>query len=221
VIIVAGGTGTRMGSQIPKQFLLLGNKPILIHTLDAFHTSEPDATIVIVLPQGEQSRWTQLLKDHHCTIPHAVVDGGVTRFHSVQNALAALPSEGVVAIHDGARPLVTSALIARAFQEAEREGNAVPAVPVCESMRLEDQDGNHPVDRSAYRLVQTPQVFLLSGIKPAYGQDYMPGFTDDATVMETYGMRIHLIEGDPTNIKITGSGDLAVAQALMNLPFQR
>lgn len=221
VIIVAGGTGTRMGSEIPKQFLLLDDRPVLIHTLSVFYTAIPEASVVIALPENTMSRWTDLLKTHHCRIPHRLVPGGETRFHSVRNALDTLPDDGIVAIHDGARPLVSAALIRKAFEEAERAGNAVPVTPVNESMRFTEGEGNRPVDRSAYHLVQTPQVFRLSEAHAAFRQEYRPGFTDDATVLESSGVRIHLIEGDPSNIKITEPGDLFLAHALMSRPFHR
>ena len=221
MIIVAGGTGTRMGSEVPKQFLLLESLPVLMHCINAFHEAVPEASITIALPAKEFDRWSTLLKAFAFDIDHTVVAGGETRFHSVRNALSVLPSEGLVAIHDGARPLVSPALIQRCFAGAQTSGNAVPAIPVSESMRETDGTTNRPADRAAYRLIQTPQVFRLDEIKKAYRQEYADAFTDDATVLESAGHRIRLVEGEPRNIKITGPEDMAVAQALISLPFQR
>jgi 2-C-methyl-D-erythritol 4-phosphate cytidylyltransferase len=210
-----------MGSEIPKQFLPLAGLPVLMHAILAFHNAVPDAAITVALPKTEFVRWKELQTVHGFNIPHTVVAGGATRFHSVKNALTTLPGEGIVAIHDGVRPLVSIELIHSAFREAEISGNAVPAVPVSESMRLLDETGNRPVDRSGYRLIQTPQVFRLADARHAFLQDYLPGFTDDATVLESSGIRINLIEGETRNIKITGPDDMAAAQALMIRPFQR
>jgi 2-C-methyl-D-erythritol 4-phosphate cytidylyltransferase len=221
VIIVAGGTGTRMGSEVPKQFLPLAGQPVLMHTIRAFRDAVPEAAITVALPAGEFERWSVFQEKHGFDIGHSVVAGGPTRFHSVLNALSTLPENGLVAIHDGARPLVQASLIQRCFREAEKSGNAVPAIPVKESMRFIEGNENHPADRSAFLLIQTPQVFRVSEIKAAYMQEYREDFTDDATVLESAGHPIHLVEGETRNIKITGPDDLAAAQALISLPFQR
>jgi 2-C-methyl-D-erythritol 4-phosphate cytidylyltransferase len=221
VIIVAGGTGTRMDSEVPKQFLLLAGKPLLMRAIRAFHETFPDAGIVVPLPQLQLSRWNELQKEYGFTIPHRLVAGGETRFHSVKNAISVLPDDGIVAIHDAARPLVSADLIRRAFMTAEDSGNAIPVVSVQESMREMKNGRSIPVDRSAFRLIQTPQVFLLADARPAYLQEYQPEFTDDATVMESAGFNIHFIEGETGNIKITFPDDMTIAQALMTRPFQR
>ena len=208
-----------MGSDVPKQFMPLAEEPLLMHTIRAFAVACPDALIVVPLPEGHIHRWEELIREYGFIVPHRIVPGGATRFHSVLNGLAELPSDGLVAIHDGARPLVSNDLILRSFREAEINGNAVPALPVSESMRQLTDGGNQPVDRTSFRLVQTPQVFLLKDIHRAYQQSYRPEFTDDATVMEAAGFRIHLIDGDPENIKITCPKDLIIAQALMTRPF--
>jgi 2-C-methyl-D-erythritol 4-phosphate cytidylyltransferase len=210
-----------MGSEVPKQFLPLDGKPVLMHSLLAFYYAIADAAITVALPAAEFARWEELKKEHGFSVPHKVISGGETRFHSVKNALEILPPEGIVAIHDGARPLVSVALIRRTFHEAETSGNAVPGVAVSESMRLRYDTGNRPADRSVFRLIQTPQVFRLADAHPAYLQDYRPEFTDDATVLESAGMRINLIEGETRNLKITGPDDLAMAQALISRPFHR
>jgi len=219
VIIVAGGTGIRMGSDVPKQFMLLAEEPMLMHTIRAFAVTCPDASMVVPLPERQIRRWEELIREYGFTVPHRIVSGGATRFHSVLNGLSELPSDGLVAIHDGARPLVSKDLIIRSFREAETHGNAVPALPVTESIRQLTDGGNQPVDRTSFRLVQTPQVFLLKEIQQAYQQPYRPEFTDDATVMEAAGFCIHLIDGEPENIKITCPKDLIIAQALMTRPF--
>jgi 2-C-methyl-D-erythritol 4-phosphate cytidylyltransferase len=221
IIIVAGGRGTRMNSEIPKQFMMLNGKPILLHSLELFYGIFPEAGISVVLPEEETPRWRTLLMEFKCDISHEIVPGGETRFHSVKNALDRLSGEGIVAIHDGARPLVTEALVLQAFHEAERSGAAVPAILVHESVRMVEKGSGRPVDRSTLRIIQTPQVFKLPAIKKAYEQPYREAFTDDATVLEASGETVCLIDGDPVNIKITNPGDLLIAQALTSRPFQR
>ena len=221
MIIVAGGSGTRMGSPVPKQFLLLEGKPVLMHVLETFAKAVPDAPITIALPAVEMERWNILQQEFACSVSHRTVPGGETRFHSVRNALAALPPSGLVAIHDGVRPLVSVALIRNVFEEAERRGNVIPVIPVNESIRSVDPSGSRPADRSGFRIVQTPQAFRLEEIRQAYQQAYRSGFTDDATVAEAAGFRIFLTDGEPVNIKITGPDDLLIAQALMSRSFQR
>jgi len=214
-IIVAGGTGTRMKSETPKQFLILDKKPMLCFALAAFANYDPGIQLVIVLPEAFFSHWEKLTGHFSIDIPHLVIPGGKTRFHSVQNGLNAIESDGLVAIHDGARPLLSKELIRRTFDSATKKGNAIPAVPVNESIRIVESGCSMPVDRNNYRLVQTPQVFKISRIRDAYKQDYRIAFTDDATVAEAYGENINLVEGDPVNIKITHSGDLAMAEVLL------
>lgn len=210
-----------MGSPVPKQFLPLDGKPVLMHVLETFHRAIPEAPITVALPAVEMERWKILQQEFACSVPHRTVPGGETRFHSVSNALETLPQSGLVAIHDGVRPLVSVALILKIFEEAERQGNAVPVIPVTESLRSVDPSGNRPADRSGFRIVQTPQAFRLDEIRQAYRQAYRPGFTDDATVAEAAGFRIFLTDGEPVNIKITGPDDLLTAQALIRRPFQR
>jgi len=210
-----------MGSEVPKQFLLLDGKPVLMHTILAFRQALPDVSIIVPIPADQFTCWQELQRTHAFNVPHLVVTGGETRFHSVKNAMLVLPDEGIVAIHDGVRPLVSTNLILRAFAVAEQAGNAVPAVAVQESMREKFEGKNRPVDRSSFCLIQTPQVFLLADARSAYRQEYRPEFTDDAAVMESAGSTIQLIEGEAWNIKITSPGDMAIAHALMTRPFQR
>ncbi len=213
---MAGGIGSRMNAGVPKQFLILAGKPILMHSMDAFSNACPGITLVLALPHDQFPTWNDLCKKFSFDVPHLVSAGGATRFHSVQQALANLPCEGLIAIHDGVRPLVSETLIRSAFQTAEGLGNCIPVLPLTESLRRVDGDHSEPVDRTAFRLVQTPQVFLASTIKKAYGQPYQDCFTDDATVAESIGETIHLIHGDPVNLKITHPYDLALAEFLLS-----
>lgn len=215
-IIVAGGTGTRMNADIPKQFLLLGGKPLLFHSLETFYRTDPGITIILVLPESYIQTWRSLCNEFSFPIPHMIVSGGETRFHSVRNALPLLNDEILVGIHDGARPLVSSELIIRAFAAALQYGNCIPALPVSESVRVIDNGGSRPVDRRDYRIIQTPQVFGVMEIREAYKQPYNDTFTDDATVLEGTGKTIHLIEGEPFNIKVTCSTDMVMAECLLN-----
>lgn len=215
-IIVAGGSGIRMNSSTPKQFLLLKNLPVLMYSFNAFLRFDASIRILLALPECLFSEWMELQKVHGMTIPHELIPGGDTRFHSVLNCLKHLNGEGLVAIHDGVRPLISMELIHRLFTAAEVIGNAVPVIPVNESIRELIGSSNQPFDRSLIRIVQTPQVFLNSLIMQAYAQPYQPRFTDDATVLESIGVPIHLEKGDPINLKITYPSDLLMAEALLN-----
>lgn len=214
-IIVAGGLGTRMNAGIPKQFLLLGGKPVLMHSIESFSSSYSDITIILVLPAGQFSTWQALCDQHGFTLPHQVVEGGETRFHSVKNALSTILNAGLIAIHDGARPLISVSLIREAFLTARQLGNCIPVIPLNESLRKLENGGSQAVIRSGFCIVQTPQVFRSDIIKKAYEQKYREHFTDDATVVESIGEVIHLIDGDPVNLKITHPSDLAAAEAIL------
>jgi len=215
-IIVAGGTGSRMRSETPKQFLPLAGKPMLMHSLQAFLEADPGILLVVALADGLEETWKELCRLHHFHATHRVVPGGPTRFHSVQSALGMLESEGFTAIHDAARPMVSPNLIRSLFATAETFGNCVPVVPVTESVRRVTVAGSEVADRSLLRLVQTPQVFRTADLKNAYRMPYDDAFTDDATVMERAGATIRLANGDPVNIKITRPADLAFAQAILS-----
>jgi len=214
-IIVAGGTGARMNAGLPKQFLLLGGKPLLMHSIEAFYRAFADISLVIVLPAGQFTSWQKLCDQHSFMLPHQLVAGGETRFHSVKNALSVIGNEGLVAIHDGARPLVSESLILMAFLTAGQLGNCIPVINLNESVRILSGDTNRMVDRKDYRVVQTPQVFHADTIKRAYEQEFRESFTDDATVAESFGETIHLIDGDPVNLKITHPYDLVAAEVLL------
>ena len=217
VIIVAGGSGSRMGGDVPKQFMLLAGRPILMHTIEAFHKFDNQMNIVLVLPAGQHDYWRKLCTEHSFNkIDYQLVDGGATRFHSTLNGLAKVPADGIVAVHDGVRPLVSQATLQRCFSAAEQCKAAVPAIPVNESVRqIESDGGNHAVDRSSYVLVQTPQVFDAQTLHSAFAQPYDPLFTDDASVVERMGVKVSIVEGNFENIKITRPVDLVLAEALM------
>jgi len=218
-LIVAGGSGSRMNSEIPKQFILLNNLPILMHSINRFTAFDHDIEIVVVLPKSQFPYWKQLCKTHNFTTPHLLIEGGETRFQSVKKGLAAIDDDGLVAIHDGVRPLVNRATINRCFETASKTGNAIPVMPVVESLRLVTPTDNKAVDRSQFVTIQTPQVFSISEIKAAYGQSFQPTFTDDATVLESTGKKIHLVEGNSENIKVTHPLDLKIAEVLIKQPL--
>jgi 2-C-methyl-D-erythritol 4-phosphate cytidylyltransferase len=200
-----------MGGDMPKQFLPLHGKPLLMHTLEVFYRWDRTARLTLALPEDHRAYWEMLCRElGH--VPHRVAAGGETRFHSVRNALAAVEKECEwVGVHDGVRPLVAPEVIEACFREAERYGAALPVVPVVESLRECDGEGNRAVDRTRYRLVQTPQVFRRDWLEEAYRQPYSPLFTDDASVVEATGRSIRLVPGNPENIKITTPVDLFIA----------
>lgn len=215
-IIVAGGTGKRFGSQIPKQFLTLKGQPILYHTLRAFFEYDKSIRIILTLPADYFNLWESLVEEFKINIPHQRVKGGETRFHSVLNGLAVVEGNGLVAIHDAVRPLVSFITLQRCFETAAHFGNAVPAITPVDSLRRLESDVSHPIDRDSCVLVQTPQVFDIASLKKAYQQPFSSSFTDDASVFEKAGHRIILVEGNRENIKITTKNDLLVAEALLS-----
>lgn len=214
VVIVAGGKGLRMGGGIPKQFLPVGGRPVLMRTIDVFVRACPGIGVVLVLPREQQHYWAELCERYSFGIPVTIADGGETRFHSVRNGLGCIPSEacGVVGVHDGVRPFVAEETIVRCYTEAERSGAVVPVVPVVETIRHLEGDGSRTVLRDEYRLVQTPQVFDLGLLRRAYSQAYRESFTDDASVVESMGHGIRLVEGNRENIKLTTPSDLQYAE---------
>ena len=215
VVIVAGGSGKRMGAEIPKQFLELAGRPVLMHTIERFKVYNDAIEIITVLPENQLRYWIDLQKKHSFTIPHTLVKGGSNRFFSVRNGLKFVNASGLVAIHDGVRPFVSIDTIERCFETAEKLGNAVPAISPTESLRIVTEEGSLPVNRFNVKQIQTPQVFNAALIKNAYLQDYNPDFTDDATVLEKVGAKINLIEGNRENIKITNPEDLLISAALL------
>ena len=215
-VIVAGGSGSRMGSEIPKQFLELLGKPVLMHTIEVFRRFDPHSEIIVVLPEHQIDFWKELCKNHSFNSEHQVVCGGETRFHSVSNGLAKINESGIVFIHDGVRPLVSNETLKRCSEMAELRGNAIPVLAVNESLRKVEGESNISVDRSQYVSVQTPQTFRSEQILKAFQQEYDPLFTDDASVAEKAGFEIHLVEGNRENIKITTPVDLIVAEAILS-----
>ncbi len=216
-IIVAGGSGARMGSAVPKQFLLLAGKPLLMHTLIRFRDAIPDLQLIVVLPFDHIETWQRLCSEHRFIIPHQIVAGGKERFFSVSNGLKNVTTPGWVAVHDGVRPLVSAKLIQSAFEAAATYGSAIPVITPTESLRHITGGGSHPVDRAEHRLVQTPQVFDVQRLTEAYRKPFQPDFTDDATVWEAANNKLHLIEGELNNIKITRPFDLLLAEQYLKL----
>lgn len=214
-IIVAGGNGNRMNAGIPKQFMLLGGLPVLMHTITCFHKADPQIELLVVLSDKEIYTWKELCNRYSFSVAHQIVPGGETRFHSVKNGLAYVTEKSIVAIHDGARPFASESLIKKCFSEAEKFGNAIPAIPVNESLRKINGDESEVADRSSYVIIQTPQCFSSEIIKTAYNVDYNNSFTDDASVAEVSGVSIHLIAGESENIKITYPIDLSIGESIL------
>ena len=217
VIIVAGGKGLRMGSDIPKQFLPIGGKPVLMRTLERFREYSADLQIILVLPEAQQDYWRQLCEKYHFDVKYQLANGGQTRFHSVQNGLALVPddAEGVVGVHDGVRPFPSIEVIKNCYETARTAKAVIPVIPVVETVRHLKKEGSVTVPRDEYKLVQTPQTFDIQLLKAANRQPYNDGFTDDASVVESYGHEITLVEGNRENIKITTPYDIVVAEAIL------
>ncbi|MBQ6379744.1 MAG: 2-C-methyl-D-erythritol 4-phosphate cytidylyltransferase [Prevotella sp.] len=232
VIIVAGGKGLRMGSDIPKQFLPIGGKPVLMRTLERFREYSADLQIILVLPEAQQDYWKELCKQYHFPLPattplpqqggagggsYLLANGGQTRFHSVQNGLALVPddAEGVVGVHDGVRPFPSIEVIRNCYETARTAKAVIPVIPVVETVRHLENEGSVTVPRGEYKLVQTPQTFDIQLLKAANRQPYNDGFTDDASVVESYGHAITLVEGNRENIKITTPYDMKIAEVLI------
>lgn len=218
-VIVAGGKGLRMGGEVPKQFLPIGGKPVLMHTIEAFRKAIDGIQIVLVLPAEQHDYWQRLCKEFNFRSPELIAKGGETRFHSVKNGLSLLPddAEAVVGIHDGVRPFVSIETIRRCYAAADEGKSVVPVVPVVETVRQILPDGSSMTrPRGEYRLVQTPQTFPLALLKEAYRQPYTEAFTDDASVVEAMGKEIVMIEGNRENIKLTTPEDLRFAQFLIS-----
>jgi len=217
VIIVAGGKGLRMGSDIPKQFLPIGGKPVLMRTIERFREYSADLQIILVLPEAQQEYWLQLCKEYDFDVEYRLANGGQTRFHSVQNGLALVPddAEGVVGVHDGVRPFPSIEVIRNCYETAREKKAVIPVIPVVETVRHLEKEGSVTVPRDEYKLVQTPQTFDIQLLKAANRQPYNDGFTDDASVVESYGHEITLVEGNRENIKITTPYDLKIAKVLI------
>ncbi|MFH1319958.1 MAG: 2-C-methyl-D-erythritol 4-phosphate cytidylyltransferase [Bacteroidota bacterium] len=238
VIIAAGGSGSRMSCHpvypenwsgdrnilTPKQFLELAGKPILMHTLNAFCQSNLNIKIILVLPQNQITTWEELCNKYKFSLNHTIIHGGKTRFHSVKNGLSLIEEDSLIAVHDGVRPLISVNLINKVFESAEKLGNAIPVIPVNESIRNIKGAQNTAINRNDYRIIQTPQCFRADVIKNAFKKAWHGSkpchaselYTDEASVVEAAGEKIHLIEGESRNIKITTPEDILIAEALMS-----
>ena len=216
-VIVAGGTGQRMKNTTPKQFIQLAEQPLLVHTIQAFLNAYKDIQLVVVLPASHEIQGKLILDEYFPDIPIQITTGGETRFHSVQNGLRFVKEESIVFVHDGVRCLVSAALIQRCYQAAVTSGSAIPAMVSSDSIRIRNREGHRPHDRNEIFLIQTPQTFHSSWILPAFQQAYNPSFTDEATVVETTGRTLTLVEGEESNIKITRPVDLLIASQWLSL----
>ena len=204
-----------MKASVPKQFLLVDGRPILMYTIEKFQAAMPELSLIVVLPAEHLITWKALCSEHRFEVPHQVVSGGETRFHSVKNGLSVVKG-GLVAVHDGVRPLVSKETIHRCFEEASRAGAAIPVVHSSESVRVVANFSSKALDRSTIRMVQTPQCFRYEWVKEAFEQDYRESFTDCASVVEAAGFSVSLVEGNPENIKITHPADLALASWVLS-----
>ena len=216
-LIVAGGSGQRMAHTVPKQFLLLHNKPILLYTVEKFYKTNLFDKIILVLPRSYKAHWEQIVKDYSCNFNSTLVDGGISRYESVKNGLKEVDNDGYVAIHDGVRPLVSELLISKCMNALLQNTSAVPAIPLIDSIRKVNNSVNETADRNNFRIIQTPQCFHSGLLKKAYEQIEDNELTDDASVFEKFGEKIHLLEGEAMNIKITVATDLLIAEAMINL----
>ena len=214
IIIVAGGKGLRMGGDIPKQFLPVCGKPVLMRTLEAFHAYDASMRLILVLPVSQQAYWKQLCEEYQFELVHEIANGGETRFHSVKNGLALVEEDGLVGVHDGVRPFVSQEVITRCYEEAASLKAVIPVIGVVETVRHLTEEGSETVPRDQYKLVQTPQVFDVVLLRRAYQQEYTDLFTDDASVVEALGEKVYLVEGNRENIKLTTPFDLNLAELL-------
>lgn len=213
-IIVAGGSGKRMGSNIPKQFLPINDKPLLMHTISRIHDYDNSIRIILVISHDEMKRWEMLCKECSFNIPHVLVEGGKERFFSVKNALNYIYDDDIVGIHDGVRPFVSNETLDRCYSAAEQGYCTIPCIELADSIRHICDDANQSVPRAEFRAVQTPQVFPARILKNAYMTEYKTVFTDDASVVEAYGEKILLVDGNSENIKITKPIDIAIAETI-------
>ena len=214
IIIVAGGKGLRMGGDIPKQFLPVCGKPVLMRTLEAFHAYDASMCLILVLPVSQQAYWKQLCEEYQFELVHEIANGGDTRFHSVKNGLALVEEDGLVGVHDGVRPFVSQEVITRCYEEAVSLKAVIPVIGVVETVRHLIGEGSETVPRDQYKLVQTPQVFDVALLRRAYQQEYTDLFTDDASAVEALGEKVYLVEGNRENIKLTTPFDLKLAELL-------
>lgn len=214
-VIVAGGTGSRMNNTIPKQFILLKNRPVLFYTIETFLNAFDDLKIILVLPEEHIAKGKEIIDGYFDNSRIQFINGGRTRFHSVQNGLSLIKEESIIFVHDGVRCLLTKDLIRNCYNAAVDFGTAIPVINSKDSVRLVTENGNEALDRNLVKLVQTPQTFHSKILLPAFNIDYKEKFTDEASVVEAYGLKVHLIEGEEYNIKITRPADLQLAESLL------
>ena len=219
IIITAGGIGKRMGSEIPKQFIEICGKPILLHTLELFYYFDSSMELFITLPEDWKSYWNEIFEKNNCTIPHQIISGGEERYHSIQNALQ-FCSGKYISVHDGVRPLVSASTLKKCFEALENHGAVVPVLNVKESIRKIENGSSHAVNRNEFKLIHTPQCFHASVLKDAYLQTFHEGITDDASLVEANGVLVHLVESNEENIKITTPNDLKIAELFIQ-EFQK
>ncbi len=215
VILVAGGMGKRLDNATPKQFHLVGGRPLVMHTFDAFSSFYGKAQFLLVLPEMEIGRWKHLCVDYNFSVQHQIVEGGPTRYHSVKNALAQVEEKSLVFVHDAVRPLVSNETITECLRVAGIYGSAIPVIPVTNSLRRVENGISRSVERDKFRMVQTPQVFRSEILKKAYLQGYRSDFTDEASVVENSGQPLHLVDGNVENIKVTHPGDLGYVETVL------
>ncbi|WP_192348259.1 2-C-methyl-D-erythritol 4-phosphate cytidylyltransferase [Algoriphagus sp. Y33] len=220
-ILVAGGKGTRMGGPVAKQYLPVAGQPVLMRTLSVFYRVDPSTDLILVLPENDFLYWKELCKEYKFTIPHRLVSGGNSRFQSVRNGLNSLnPETKLVAIHDGVRPFVAASVISESFEVAAKAGSAVAVIALKDSIRKLTDDGkSFYEERQYFRMVQTPQTFLVEKIKKAFAVTELQQFTDDATVYENQGWQVALISGNPENIKLTSPEDMDYAEFIASKDF--
>ncbi len=215
-VIVAGGVGSRMNTSTPKQFLLLKNKPVLFYSIDVFLKAYDDLQVILVLPDEHISKGQEVIDAYFNTSRITICQGGRTRFHSVQNGLSLINDESIIFVHDGVRCLITKNLIQRCYVKAEASGSAIPVITSKDSIRLLTDEGNVALERNSVKLVQTPQVFHSKILLNAFKIDYKDKFTDEATVVEAFGIKVNLVQGEENNIKITTATDIVIAEQLIN-----
>lgn len=216
VIIVAGGSGSRMKTNVPKQFLTLKDKPVLMHSIEAFYNFDDKINIILTLPENYFEYWKSLCNKFSFKIDHNIVKGGKTRFHSVKNAVETIGKSDLIAVHDGVRPLIDKFTIEKCFKVASEKGNAIPVADIPESIREIKDKSSKSVNRKNYKIVQTPQIFKSELLIKAYKQEFKEHFTDDASLLDEMGEILNLIDGNRENIKITTQSDLIFAEALMS-----
>jgi len=214
-VIVAGGTGSRMNSNIPKQFLLINNKPLLFYTIDVFLKTYDDMQVILVLPENHVSQGQKVIDAYFDNSRITICEGGKTRFHSVQKGLSLINEKSIIFVHDGVRCLLTKDLVERCYIEAKKSGSAIPVITSKDSVRLLTSEGHVALDRDTVKLVQTPQTFHSKILLTAFKIDHKDKFTDEATVVEAFGIKVNLIEGEENNIKITTPGDMFIAEQII------